>query len=228
MAVRVASARMPRFELVIFDNDGVLVDSEPVANAILAELLTGYGLAVTAQDCIERYLGNTLGRVRDLVEAELGHRIPDDFETAYRARCTRGWPSRSRPSLGWPRCWTGSTRPAWPAAWRPAPSTSASRSPSPPPGSSSASRTGCSAPRTSVGASPRPTCSCTRPPPWAWRPTRCAVVEDAPAGVEAANAAGMTAFGYAALTPRRLLVGATGGIVDDMAGLADLLLAPDS
>jgi beta-phosphoglucomutase-like phosphatase (HAD superfamily) len=54
------------------------------------------------------------------------------------------------------------------------------------------------------------------------------VVEDAPAGVEAANAAGMTAFGYAALTPPRLLVDASGGIVDDMSGLADLLLASDS
>ena len=54
------------------------------------------------------------------------------------------------------------------------------------------------------------------------------MVEDAPAGVEAANAAGMTAFGYAALTPSHLLAGASGGIVDDMTGLADLLLASDS
>jgi beta-phosphoglucomutase-like phosphatase (HAD superfamily) len=32
-------------------------------------------------------------------------------------------------------------------------------------------------------------------------PARCAVIEDSPAGVEAANAAGMLAFGYAAVTP---------------------------
>ncbi len=57
-------------------------------------------------------------------------------------------------------------------------------------------------------------------------PSRCAVVEDAPAGVAAADAAGMTAFAYAALTPRRLLAGASGGVVDDMAQLPDLLLAP--
>ena len=54
------------------------------------------------------------------------------------------------------------------------------------------------------------------------------MVEDAPAGVEAANAAGMTAFGYAALTPSHLLADASGGIVDDMIGLADLLLASGS
>ena len=76
---------MARFDLVIFDNDGVLVDSEPMANAILAELLTGYGLEVTSQECIERYLGNTLARVRDLVEAELGRPIPGDFESTYRS-----------------------------------------------------------------------------------------------------------------------------------------------
>ena len=76
---------MRRFDLVIFDNDGVLVDSEPMANAILAEILTDYGLTVTTQDCIERYLGNTLARVRALVEAELGHTIPDDFEHRYRS-----------------------------------------------------------------------------------------------------------------------------------------------
>ncbi len=59
-------------------------------------------------------------------------------------------------------------------------------------------------------------------------PSRCAVVEDAPAGLEAAAAAGMTAFGYCALTPRRLLAHAPGGLVDDMAQMADLLLGPDS
>ena len=57
---------MPRFELVIFDNDGVLVDSEPIANQLLAELLTSYGLDVDWHDCVERYLGSTLARVRSL------------------------------------------------------------------------------------------------------------------------------------------------------------------
>jgi len=75
---------MPRFDLVIFDNDGVLVDSEPIANRLLAEQLTSYGLPVDWHDCVERYLGSTLERVRTLVEAELGHSIPADFETRYR------------------------------------------------------------------------------------------------------------------------------------------------
>src|SRR3954453_24217153 len=76
---------MRRFDLIIFDNDGVLVDSEPIANRYLAELLSEYGLEVGWHDCVERYLGSTLTRVRALVEAELGRAIPDDFEERYRS-----------------------------------------------------------------------------------------------------------------------------------------------
>ncbi len=43
-----------RFDLVIFDNDGVLVDSEWHANQILSELLGESGLPLTRDACIER------------------------------------------------------------------------------------------------------------------------------------------------------------------------------
>ena len=42
-------------DLVIFDNDGVLVDSEWHANGILAGLLTEYGLPCTREDCIRDF-----------------------------------------------------------------------------------------------------------------------------------------------------------------------------
>ena len=53
-----------RLDLVIFDNDGVLVDSEWHANGILAGLLTEYGLPCTREDCIRDYMGSTMVRVR--------------------------------------------------------------------------------------------------------------------------------------------------------------------
>jgi beta-phosphoglucomutase-like phosphatase (HAD superfamily) len=43
-----------KFEAIIFDFDGVIVDSEVVANAALAEVLTALGHPVTAEQAIER------------------------------------------------------------------------------------------------------------------------------------------------------------------------------
>src|SRR5439155_1023370 len=71
------------FDLVIFDNDGVLVDSEWLANGILAGLLTEYGLPCTREDCIREYMGSTLARVREIGEARLGAALPRELEDRY-------------------------------------------------------------------------------------------------------------------------------------------------
>ena len=49
----------PRFELVIFDCDGVLVDSEPLANRVLAECLCELGLPTTADEAWRTYGGQS-------------------------------------------------------------------------------------------------------------------------------------------------------------------------
>ncbi|GAB3765439.1 HAD family hydrolase [Microlunatus parietis] len=71
---------------MIFDNDGVLVDSEPIANQVLADLLTGYGWPTTFDDSVNTYLGGTLQLVRDLVEPQLGRPLPAEFEAHYHER----------------------------------------------------------------------------------------------------------------------------------------------
>jgi HAD superfamily hydrolase (TIGR01509 family) len=217
---------VPRFDLVIFDNDGVLVDSEPLANGVLAEILTGYGLAVDWHDCVERYLGSTLERVRHLVEAELGHPIPADFEQRYRAEvyprlaeCVQPIPGvvgvlDALDAAGVATCVASS------AIHERITITLTTTNLIERFGDRrfSAEDVGRGKPAPDLFLHAAATMGV--PPP------RCAVVEDAPAGVEAAAAAGMISFGYAALTPRRLLSGATGGIVTDMADLPALLLAP--
>ena len=55
------------------------------------------------------------------------------------------------------------------------------------------------------------------------RPARCAVIEDSPLGVEAANRAGMTAFGFARVTPAERLCAVTGGVFARMDELPALL-----
>ena len=57
--------------LVILDNDGVLVDSESIACAVLAEILTENGLLTTSEEVVANYLGGSLSRTRKLAEDQL-------------------------------------------------------------------------------------------------------------------------------------------------------------
>ena len=58
--------------LVIFDCDGVLVDSEPIANRLIAEALSAAGLPMSGEEALERYRGGKLTRIKLRVEEDLG------------------------------------------------------------------------------------------------------------------------------------------------------------
>ncbi|MCG8510635.1 MAG: HAD family hydrolase [Rhodospirillales bacterium] len=77
--------RKNRADLIIFDCDGVLVDSEPLSSRLMAEALTREGYPVTPQDCIDRYTGISLGSLIAKVEADWGRKLPGDFEEKVRA-----------------------------------------------------------------------------------------------------------------------------------------------
>ena len=72
--------------LVIFDCDGTLVDSEPIANRVLAEVVTEAGLPMTPAQSTAQFLGCSMAMVIEAVEAALGRPLPGDFRTRYRAR----------------------------------------------------------------------------------------------------------------------------------------------
>jgi HAD superfamily hydrolase (TIGR01509 family) len=65
--------------LVIFDCDGVLVDSERISNAVLAAALRGQGLAISAEEAHDRYRGMFLSEIRADAERRLGVPLPSDF-----------------------------------------------------------------------------------------------------------------------------------------------------
>ena len=75
--------RMP-LKLVIFDCDGVLVDSEGIANRIIARELTAIGWQMTEQEAERLFLGMTLPGMIPMIEAKIGRRIPDDFADTLR------------------------------------------------------------------------------------------------------------------------------------------------
>ncbi|MEM9370447.1 MAG: HAD family phosphatase [Pseudomonadota bacterium] len=66
-------------ELVIFHCDGVLVDTEPVANAVMAELLSAEGLSLDAAGATAQFVGKSMRPVKIEVEAELGRALTDDW-----------------------------------------------------------------------------------------------------------------------------------------------------
>ncbi len=70
-----------QLDLVIFDCDGVLVDSEVISCVAHAETLTRHGYPITSDQVFERFLGVSDREARQTIEAELGRALPDDFES---------------------------------------------------------------------------------------------------------------------------------------------------
>jgi HAD superfamily hydrolase (TIGR01509 family) len=67
------------FDLIIFDCDGVLVDSEVISCRAHADTLTRHGYPITQQQVFDRFLGRSTRQANAEVEAELGRPLPDDF-----------------------------------------------------------------------------------------------------------------------------------------------------
>lgn len=78
------SYRTSKYQCVIFDCDGVLVDSEPIGNKVMVEMANGLGADIDLDYAYLHFKGNSLYKcmqhIRDLVEKEL----PANFESEYR------------------------------------------------------------------------------------------------------------------------------------------------
>ena len=73
--------------LVIFDCDGVLVDSEPIANAVMAKVLTAQGWPMTGAEATARFKGGHMHQVHAALEAKLGRSVSKDWIAAFDAAC---------------------------------------------------------------------------------------------------------------------------------------------
>lgn len=72
--------------LVIFDCDGVLVDTERMVNASLAEMVSGLGYPITGPECQRRFMGRTLENVKEMVEQLTGSKLSKDWPDQVRTR----------------------------------------------------------------------------------------------------------------------------------------------
>ena len=73
------------YDLVIFDCDGVLVDSEALACVVHADVLTQFGYTISAEQVHDRFLGRSAREARLEVESELGRVFPDSYTAQLRA-----------------------------------------------------------------------------------------------------------------------------------------------
>ena len=216
---------MARFDLVIFDNDGVLVDSERLANTVLAELLTEHGLPCTLEDSVRDYLGGTLARVHDDYLARTGRALPDGFDGLYYERVFAGFRGGLRPVPG-----VGAVLDALDAAGVPYCVASSGsheriRLAHQQAGFDGRFRGRIFSADDVPHGKPAPDLFLHAAEVMGARPRRCAVIEDSPLGVEAAAAAGMTVYGFAAVTPPDRLAGAD-AVFADMRELPALVAGP--
>ncbi|WP_282693111.1 HAD family hydrolase [Streptomyces sp. CC208A] len=212
-----------RYDLVIFDNDGVLVDSEPLSNRLLAGYLTELGHPTTYEDSLRDYMGGAMHRVHDLVLERSGQRLPEDFDSTFRARVFAAFLAELEPVEGAmdvlkalvdaevPYCVASSGsherirvghRKTGLDGWFPEEVVFSSEDVG----------RGKPAPDLFLHAAAR----------MGVAPGRCVVVEDSRLGVQAALAAGMDVYGFTAMTPEDRLAGA-GGFFSRMEELPAIL-----
>ena len=72
-------APMTNPSLVIFDCDGVLVDSEPVAGAMFSEFVRAEGYSGSHEDCLVTFRGRSMVSAVEIIEADIGRALGDDW-----------------------------------------------------------------------------------------------------------------------------------------------------
>lgn len=78
-----------KFKCVIFDCDGVLVDSEPIAHEVMVDLANKYGANLSYEDAHQRFSGGFLKQAIDYIDSLIEGGLPSSFEREYRAETYR-------------------------------------------------------------------------------------------------------------------------------------------
>ncbi len=91
---------MRDLQLVIFDCDGVLVDSEVISNEVLARALCVEGLPTTLAEARRDYQGLLLSEVVSQAETKLGQALPDDWLANYERDRTEAFRRDLQPVRG--------------------------------------------------------------------------------------------------------------------------------
>jgi beta-phosphoglucomutase-like phosphatase (HAD superfamily) len=77
------------FQAILFDCDGVLVDSEPITNGVLRDMLEESGWAMSAQECFQFFVGKAVRDERVTIEARTGQPLTEAWMREFYDRRNR-------------------------------------------------------------------------------------------------------------------------------------------
>jgi HAD superfamily hydrolase (TIGR01509 family) len=213
----------PDFDLVIFDCDGVLVDSEMLSAEVLMALLSENGIVIDAEIFHADFLGRSFASALQRLNARTGQTVPADFAEQYSARLLPTFEARLQPMpdifavlehMLVPFCVASSSKPK-----------------------RLATSLNCTklapffAPNVFSGASvknakPAPDLFFHAAEKMRVKPQRCLVIEDSDMGLQAAKAAGMAVWHFCGGSHMKGSPGAAGVTrIDDMRQLLDMFVA---
>ncbi len=75
------------YELIIFDCDGTLVDTEPITNKLIGEMIREMGISMTDQEAFDLFVGTSFAKITSYLIDRLGRPIDYDLEAEFRIRC---------------------------------------------------------------------------------------------------------------------------------------------
>jgi len=199
--------------LIIFDCDGVLVDSEPITTRVFNGMLAELDIKQSHQETMTRYLGRTMKSCYDMIQQEYGITIPQHFPQLFLERCKTEFEKDLKPVRGitdvlqqlqYQSCVASSGRyekmnitlgitgllPYFNGRIFSA--------------------------QDVLHGKPAPDIFLHAASSMNFHPAQCIIVEDSPLGAQAAQAAGMLCVGYAGLTPEQLLAKHTPYIINNM------------
>jgi HAD superfamily hydrolase (TIGR01509 family) len=91
---------MSRFDLIIFDCDGVVVDSEPIVHEVFGDFVRSLGMNMTTEEMFERFLGKTLADCVAVIEQATGRPLPRGALDRYKQERDRALRERVTPISG--------------------------------------------------------------------------------------------------------------------------------
>ncbi len=79
-----------KFDAVLFDCDGVLVDSEPITNGVLRDMLEELGWKLSNEECMRLFIGKAVKDQAALIEEKTGHPLTEKWLDEFRGRRNEG------------------------------------------------------------------------------------------------------------------------------------------